>query len=262
VLAAEYRTGCVVDPGAYCREVETYLCRKNDGHLIRIVGPAFARVCDWAQAGVPLQVVTRGIDKKLARYHANGQKRRPLRIEYCEADVLELFDEWRRAVGVTRTADSPGPDDADADDGADGEADDPAPEAGAGRRRRISLPQHIDRVIAHATNQLAHREPATGIHAALDHVITELDALRGEARTARGAARATLAERLGVIDANLIAAARTAAGPELRTVEDDARAELAPFRSRMTDGPFARALTACTNRMLRERFRLPAILFD
>jgi hypothetical protein len=26
---------------SYCRHLETYLCRKNDGHLIRIVEPAF-----------------------------------------------------------------------------------------------------------------------------------------------------------------------------------------------------------------------------
>jgi len=30
-----------VDTAAYCRDIETYLCRKNDGHLIRIVGPSF-----------------------------------------------------------------------------------------------------------------------------------------------------------------------------------------------------------------------------
>ena len=26
----------------FCREIETYLCRKNDGHLIRVVGPSFS----------------------------------------------------------------------------------------------------------------------------------------------------------------------------------------------------------------------------
>jgi hypothetical protein len=36
------------DPGRYCRDIETYLCRKNDGHLIRIVGPAFELVTGWA----------------------------------------------------------------------------------------------------------------------------------------------------------------------------------------------------------------------
>ena len=35
----------------YCRAVEAYLCRKNDGHLIRIVGPAFEQVCAWSRRG-------------------------------------------------------------------------------------------------------------------------------------------------------------------------------------------------------------------
>ena len=98
-----------MEPGAFCREVESYLCRKNDGHLIRIVGPAFELVCGWAAAGIPLRVVERAIDRRHARYYARGPRRRPLRIEYCEADVLELFDEWRRAVGVGLRG-GPGPD--------------------------------------------------------------------------------------------------------------------------------------------------------
>ena len=47
----------------YCREIEAYLCRKNEGHLIRIVGPAFEQVCGWANLGVPLKVAFRGIDQ-------------------------------------------------------------------------------------------------------------------------------------------------------------------------------------------------------
>ena len=31
----------VVTESDYCREIEAYLCRKNDGHLIRVVGPSF-----------------------------------------------------------------------------------------------------------------------------------------------------------------------------------------------------------------------------
>ena len=34
---ADYR----VQIADYCRDIETYLCRKNDGHLIRVVGPSF-----------------------------------------------------------------------------------------------------------------------------------------------------------------------------------------------------------------------------
>ena len=38
-----------VDVPAYCREVEAYLCRRNGGHLIRLVGPSFELVRDWAE---------------------------------------------------------------------------------------------------------------------------------------------------------------------------------------------------------------------
>ena len=85
----------------YCRAVECYLCRKNDGHLIRIVGPAFEAVCAWSEHGVPLKVAYRGIDRYFERYYAKGPRRRPVRVEFCEADVLDVFDEWRRAVGVS-----------------------------------------------------------------------------------------------------------------------------------------------------------------
>src|SRR5690606_9436989 len=83
----------------YCRDVETYLCRRNGGHLIRIVGPAFAMVRGWADAGVPLTIVERAIDACCARREARGGAVRPLRIEFCEAEVREQFDRWRRAVG-------------------------------------------------------------------------------------------------------------------------------------------------------------------
>ena len=88
------------DPHDYCREIEDYLCRKNDGHLIRIVGPSFEKVCGWAEQGVPISVAFRGIDRCFERYYAKGPRRRPVRIDFCEADVLDVFDEWRRAIGV------------------------------------------------------------------------------------------------------------------------------------------------------------------
>jgi len=79
----------------YCRQVEAHLCRKNDGHLIRIVGPAFEQVCGWAIKGVPLTVATRGIDRYFERYYAKGPRRRPIRIEFCEADVMDVFDDLK-----------------------------------------------------------------------------------------------------------------------------------------------------------------------
>src|SRR5437016_4053513 len=96
--------GWRVQTADYCREIEAYLCRKNDGHLIRIVGPSFDLVSGWAVKGVPLKLACRGIDLYFERYYAKGPRRRPVRIDFCEADVLDVFDQWRRAVGLTEGA--------------------------------------------------------------------------------------------------------------------------------------------------------------
>src|SRR6187549_31862 len=92
------------DIGAFCRAVEAHLCRVNGGHLVRIVGPAFELVAGWAKEGLPLRVVLHGVDRTVARLTAKGPRRRPVRIEFCEADVRDATDQWRRAVGVHAAA--------------------------------------------------------------------------------------------------------------------------------------------------------------
>lgn len=242
----------MMDPGAYCREIESYLCRCNEGHLIRIVGPAFEQVRGWAEAGVPLQVVTAGIDRRLARYRATGPHRRPLRIEFCEADVLDAFDEWRRAVGVGAAA----RDARDAPGGGEG------PDRRTRSGRRLTLPKHVDRILEAASNRLAREEMPEGLRAALTRLVADLDALRPAVRGARGVARRAVAERLEAIDRALLAAAREAAGPDLGGLEADARDELSSFRSRLDADAFARAVDASVDRLLRGRLGLPPVRFE
>ena len=241
-----------VTPEVYCRDLEAYLCRKNDGHLIRIVGPAFEQVCGWAARGVPLKIAQRGIDRYFERYYAKGPRRRPVRIEFCEADVLDVFDEWRRAVGVpaeeTPLTDT-SPSDADG-----GDTEEPA-------RRHSSLPAHLDRVIARLTALRAGEDRA--LDSLLDDIIRELDAARVTSRRLRGAARDQFLERLAALDRMLIEAARGRCDEAtLRRLGDDADAELAPFRTRMPPDAFARARRVCIDRLIRERQRLPIVSFD
>ena len=125
----------MTDVAEYCREIEAYLTRKNEGHLIRIAGPVFEKVSGWAAQGVPLAVAFRGIDRYCERYYAKGPRRRPVRVEFCEADILELFDDWRRAVGVTQLADA--------------STDEDAPV------KRDSMAAHLDRAIACLTTTRA-----------------------------------------------------------------------------------------------------------
>lgn len=234
----------VESPEQYCREIEAYLCRKNDGHLIRIVGPAFERVLGWAARGIPLTIACAGIDRYFERYYAKGPRRRPVRVEFCEADVLDAFDEWRRAIGV------------------------PAPQAPSDSstgvdepRRHSSLPAHLDRVIARLTAIRA------GAPAAFDEVlgsiITELDTRRAEARTVRGVAREAFMDRLRALDQTLMEAARRQCdAATLARFRSEADTELAPFTSRMAPDDLEQSRLAAIERLLRAHSRLPMLTFE
>ncbi len=248
-----------MDPGEWCRAVESYLCRKNDGHLIRIVGPAFEMVCGWAAAGIPLSVVQRAIDRRFVRYYARGPRRRPLHIGYCEADVLDLFDEWKRAVGMGAPA---GPDEEPPDGSQAEDAAGARQAAGPGRRR--SLAAHLDDLAA----RLSAWKPPSGVAAAgLERLLLEaraaVDAARAGGRTLRGTARARVLDRLAELDGRVPAAARADAGDTvLRELLVEAQTSLEPFRSRMPAAAFASALDAATERLLVEYFKLPRFAFD
>lgn len=235
------------DPDTFCRDVEAYLCRKNDGHLVRIVGPAFEQVRGWAARGIPLKVVHRGIDRYFERYYAKGPRRRPVRVEFCEADVLDVFDEWRRSVGVVETS------------GTEADARDPAGERSA--RPRESLPAHLEKVVARLTTRRGGADRT--LDTALDAIVRELDAARAGATGLRGERRDALLARLRELDAVLLAAAREGCDAGvLGTLASDADAQLAPFRDRMAAAVYAQSHRACVDRLVRERFQLPAIAFD
>ena len=230
-------------PGAYCREVEAYLCRKNDGHLIRIVGPAFEQVCGWEARGIPLRAVFGGIDRYFERYYAKGPRRRPVRVEFCEADVLDVFDEWRRAVGVTSPASPPA-----AGDDTDGV-----------ERKRDTLPAHLQRVVARLT---ALRGGGGTLDRVVDDMVRDLDSARAGARALRGDAREAFVARLRALDRQLLEAARLTCDTEtLRQLGTEADAELAPFRARLSADAYAQSRQACVDRLLRERARLPVIAY-
>ncbi len=248
-----------MDAGEYCRAVEAYLCRKNDGHLIRIVGPAFEMVCAWAEAGIPLSVVRRGIDQRYARYYGRGPRRHPVRVEFCEADVLTLFDGWKRAVHVA---------------GADAEEGGAPPDLAArgfhseagdrARRRRRSLSAHLDCL----GSALADWSPLSGQPApALDQAIARARMVVGEARPTagalRGAVRRNLIERLAALDQGLAEAARHDADGETMTrLRREAADSLAPFRERMRPNAFAAALDTATDHLLAGHWRLPRLTYE
>lgn len=230
----------------YCREVEAYLCRKNDGHLIRIVGPSFERVCGWAAQGIPLKIACQGIDAYFVRYYAKGARRRPVQIDFCENDILDAFEAWRRAVGVRLP-------------GAEAAA-----EAAQAKRRKRSLPEHLDRVCERVTARRAGMTPPPPeFDAVLDAITKEAAAFRDRPGPLRGETRERITARLVELDRMMLDAARAHADPAaLHAMRGEAVEQLLPFRDRMPADTFRRAIDSAIDRLLREREQLPTVSFE
>jgi len=239
-----------MDLSEYCRDIEAHLCRKNDGHLMRIVGPSFEIVAKWASDGVPLKVALGGIDRYFERYYRKGPRKRPVKIDFCEADVLDVFDEWRRATGLTAAAVS------------EPSADSSAP-AAPPRRKGPSLPEHLERVLVKLSSLRATGVLADEADPLVDRVSAELDAARGKSAGVRGEERRAIVERLALLDTELIALMKGAVTKDfMDALRKEAAEELATFRSTMAADAFAAALERAITRLMRERLGLPVISFS
>ncbi len=249
------------DADAYCRQIEAYLCRKNDGHLVRVVGPAFALVNGWWNRGIPLKVACRGIDRYVERYYAKGPRRRPVRIEFCDADVLDVFDEWRRALGLGMAGIGAAP---GAVEGDEGGTPPPATAAGeVGSKGGGGLRAHLDRVVTRLTDLQARGGLPADVADAIESLIERLGAYREASRTARGDARRAILTTLSDLDAELLAAGKASTPAEvLGALREEAGEDLAGFRERMSPEAYERALSAATGRLLRERLKLPVIAYE
>ena len=188
-----------------------------------------------------------GIDRCFERYHRKGPRRRPLKIDFCDADVLDAFDEWRRATGITPT---------DAGGALAGEP------AVAAQRGRESLPAHLQRVVVKLTGARANGSLDAAFDGLIDRVAKEHDAARAGGAGLRGAARQATIERLAGIDSELVRRVRESlTSAERDTLAAEAESELAAFRSAMSAEAYGRAREAAIDRLVRERKGLPTIAF-
>jgi hypothetical protein len=233
----------------YCREIEAYLCRKNDGHLIRIAGPSFEVVSNWASMGVPLKVAFSGIDRYFERYYRNGPRRRPVKIDFCEADVLDVYDQWRRAVGLSAARAG----------GGDGLPVGPVADP-VRSRRGLPLPEHLERVLTRLSSLRAAGVLSDAADPLIDAVSAELDGARGKRGGVRGDARRAALDRLTALDQRLVALAmRVSPPPLLDIIRREAVDELVRYRAAMSDEAFAGAVDRAVAHGLRERLGLPTI---
>jgi hypothetical protein len=242
-----------VESDTFCREVEAHLCRRNAGHLVRVVGPAFDMVAGWAAKGIPLKVALHGIDQCVERRTAKGPLRRPIRVEFCEADVLDAFDRWRRAVGAGTA-------------GGGGFGADQADGGGAAASKSKpghSLRAHLDRVVTRFTDRIASGSLGPELERVVEQVMADLGRDREATRTLRGEARSHFLERLREMDGRLMAAARAVTPAEvLDRLAREAEQDLSGFRGRMAEPDYAKAAASASAKLLRDYWKLPDIVYE
>jgi hypothetical protein len=243
---ADADAGAAVDVGEFCRRVEEHLARVNEGQIIRVVGPAFDLVRGWAIEGVPLSVVTRGIDLKAER-HRVGRAARPLRLEFCDVDVRQVYSHWRRSVGLT------GP----------GSHSEVGPDSREPAEKRPSLSRQLDRALDKLSRVAGRLDLPEAFRDAVGLAIRELSDLRDRSRSTRGEARTALVARLSSIDASLIRASREAVGSDvLEQLRRDAEADLSPYRTRLVADIWLRSVDRSIDQLVRDRLGLPTLSFD
>ena len=234
-----------VDIGEFCRRVEEHLTRVNEGQIIRVVGPAFELVREWALEGMPLSVVTHGIGLKAERHRA-GRSARPLRLEFCEADVRQVYTRWRRSVGLTAS-------------GANTEVRSESQET----EKRPSLSRQVDRALDKLSRVAGRLDLPESFREAVGQAINELSVIRDAARTTRGEARRALTARLPPIDTALLGAGRDLLSAEvLDRLRRAAEADLAPYRLRLAADIWRRSVDRALDQLVRDHLGLPTLSFD
>jgi hypothetical protein len=79
---------------SYPEEIEALIVRFHGRPLSPI---EFDRARQYEEDGIPITVVLRGIEQRAMR-----QMRTPFRLAYCNEDILEAYDDWKRAIGPGR----------------------------------------------------------------------------------------------------------------------------------------------------------------
>jgi hypothetical protein len=188
-----------------------------------VVGPSFGIVSGWAEQGVPLKIAFAGIDRYFERYYRKGPRRRPVKIDFCDADVLDVFDEWRRATGIQSSGDSPAP-----------SSQLPAPS-------HQSLPAHLERVVLRLTSARARGSLGDAFDALIDRAAAELDTARAKAGGLRGRRARHCSTASPRSTRSWCSRRATLDEAALGLLSREAESELSGFRHAMTEDAFARA---------------------
>ena len=233
--------GTTTEVQRYFTDVERHFSYLR-GRPLLLAPRDVALVKQWYEAGIPMRVVHKGMERFFAREARRDKPRRqPLSLQFLADDVVELWDEWR---SVHRGDDEALP---SRDGGADAAAE---TELYRGRLELVCA--RLERALASAA-----AGGRSGLHRVLKRVLRE--ARSWIAELARSGVE-DIEERLAGAEKRVLRAARKELDEaELRALRDQVRSEVEPVLGDLDDKAFQIVLRKAEDRAVLTRFGVPRI---
>lgn len=223
----------------YYTEIEEYFWQKRGAHLL-VSTLDWAVIESWQKAGVPLEVVLKGIDRAFERYDARRRGRPIKSLLYCMDAVADVAEEAKEAAAGR----APSPSAAERPSGFD-----PQEVANYLRANAAALRTAAGRVAD---------KPA--LAQAFTDVAEALDGLAEQPATASTRQLEDLERHLTVLEEKLVAAlTQVASAGELVELRRELERSLAPYRRRMKTEQLAMIENQFLQKKLFERYRLPRL---
>jgi len=220
-------------------EIEEYFCQKRGAHLL-VSTLDWAVIETWQKAGVPLEIVLKGIDRTFERYDAKKRGRPVKSLLYCVDAVADVAEEAKEAAAGR------------------------GPSSSAAERAAPFGPGEVGGYLR--ANAAALRAPRpgvnvdTGLPRSLLEVAEALEALAAQPATETSANLEDLERHLTVFEEKLLSAlTQAASAEELVELRREVDRSLAPYRRKMKVEQIALIEKQFLQKKLFERFGLPRL---
>lgn len=233
----------------YFTEVEEYFQQKR-GTWMLLSTLDWALIDTWRVAGIPLEVVFRGIDSTFEKWEKRRAKNRRINgLAFCLQEVLTAFEEYKEAgVGAVRSSSSSEP--AELCTMAELEA--------LFSNARTSLTS-----AASTAREQRETDPSHSLLSLpedLERLTAAVESLEQETRASASIDFEQLERRLGAIEEKLLAALKNAIDDRaLADLEAEADRALAPYKRNMRAEMISHLQKQFVHKRLLEQWSLPRL---
>jgi hypothetical protein len=218
----------------YFTEIEEEFVRRRGSHML--ISPLdWALVESWKNAGIPLHVVLRGINRAFDAHQARPRCRKVNSIFYCQQEVEAAFAEYKLAqVGSTQW-----------------QAHDSA-------LSRQEIADFVSRSQKEILDVLAKTSNPI-LAEALERTASRLNQIIQHLGTATHINPQRIEEDLQAADQIMLEGLRLAAPSEVEALRKEAKRELRAYRTKMDEAIYNQTIENFISRRLRQSFELPQL---